>query len=226
MPSALLPLVLLVTWCAPGAESSKPRDAPIYSAASIVNAADNQSGALAPNTIGTIYGKNLAYNTAALTADEVHGGILPTVLTGSAEVRVFINHYPADLYYVSPTQINFLVPPDLLPQPALFQVVIDGQYGTSPPIQFTLAAAAPALFQLDLKNAVATRARPAWRNRGTVGDWTRPDRAAGRKKPTAYCGRAASGGRQSFRASGRSPRGFERHLVCGYRARLRRSISN
>jgi uncharacterized protein (TIGR03437 family) len=158
MPSALLPLVLLVTWCAPGAESSKPRDAPIYSAASIVNAADNQSGALAPNTIGTIYGKNLAYNTAALTADEVHGGILPTVLTGSAEVRVFINHYPADLYYVSPTQINFLVPPDLLPQPALFQVVIDGQYGTSPPIQFTLAAAAPALFQLDLKNAVATRA--------------------------------------------------------------------
>ena len=34
--------------------------APIYDATSIVNAADNQSGALAPNTLGTIYGANLA----------------------------------------------------------------------------------------------------------------------------------------------------------------------
>jgi hypothetical protein len=38
-------------------------EAPGYSTASIVNAADNQAGTLAPNTLATIYGPNLAYGT-------------------------------------------------------------------------------------------------------------------------------------------------------------------
>jgi uncharacterized protein (TIGR03437 family) len=155
MPLALLPLAVLVAWCALGAETPKPRVAPIYSAASIVNAADNQSGALAPNTIGTIYGKNLAYTTVAIGSNDIRGGVLPTVLTGS-EVRVLIGNYPANLYYASPTQINFLVPPNLLPLPVSIQVVIDGLAG--PPIPVTLGATAPGLFQLDFANAVATRA--------------------------------------------------------------------
>ena len=81
------------------------------------------------------------------------GGVLPTVL-GTSETRVFIDNYPADLYYVSPTQINFLVPPNLSAQAAVVQVVIDGLAG--PPIALTLGLAAPGLFQLDLENAVAT----------------------------------------------------------------------
>jgi uncharacterized protein (TIGR03437 family) len=127
--------------------------APIYDATSIVNAADNQSGALAPNTLGTIYGANLAYSTAAITPANIQGGVLPIVL-GSSETEVFVNHYAADLYYVSPSQINFLVPPNMLAGPAVVQVTIDGLAG--PAISFTLAAAAPGLFQLDLQNAVAT----------------------------------------------------------------------
>jgi uncharacterized protein (TIGR03437 family) len=136
-----------------GAEKPEPRVAPIYDAASVVNAADNQSGVLAANTLGTIYGANLAYSTAAITPGDIQGGILPIVL-GASETEVFVNHYPADLYYVSPIQINFLVPPNMTAGAAVVQVTIDGLAG--PAISLTLAAAAPGLFQLDLQNAVAT----------------------------------------------------------------------
>jgi uncharacterized protein (TIGR03437 family) len=155
MRLALLSWALLMAWRMFGAEKPVPRDAPVYTSASIVNAADNQSGALAANTIGTIYGVNLAYSTAAITSSDIQGGVLPTVL-GASETQVFVNNYPADLYYVSPTQINFLVPPNLSAQSAVVQVTIDGLAG--PPIQLTLGAAAPGLFQLDLQNAVATEA--------------------------------------------------------------------
>ena len=157
MPLARFPLALLAVCCMLGAEKPVSQGvsqvAPIYDATSIVNAADNQSGALAPNTLGTIYGANLAYSTAAIAPGNIQGGVLPVVL-GSSETEVFVNHYAADLYYVSPSQINFLVPPNMLAGPAVVQVTIDGLAG--PAISFTLAAAAPGLFQLDLQNAVAT----------------------------------------------------------------------
>lgn len=132
--------------------------APAYTTASVVNAADNQSDVLAPNTIATIYGTNLAYGTAAIGQNNIQSGLLPTVI-GDCETRVFVNNYPADLYYVSPTQINFLVPTNLLPQSATVQVLVDSLAG--PAVQFTLATAAPALFQLDSQNAVATDATGA-----------------------------------------------------------------
>jgi len=154
MPLVRLPLAILFGWCLLGAEKPSPRLAPVYTTASIVNAADNQSGELAPNAIGTIYGANLAYSTAAISLNDIQGGVLPTVL-GASETRVFVNNYPADLYYVSPVQINFLVPPNLLPESAIIQVVVDGLAG--PAIQVNLGLAAPGLFQLDSQNAVATR---------------------------------------------------------------------
>jgi len=130
-------------------------DAPIYSAASIVNAADNQSGTLAPNTIGTIYGQNLAYGTQSLSQDEVQGGVLPTVFPGTG-ARIIIGSVLANLIYVSPTQINFLVPPNLIPGTVNLNVVVDSWAGPSIAIQ--IAAASPALFQLDAQNAIATEA--------------------------------------------------------------------
>ena len=156
MPLALLLLGLMVARCGLGADDAPgPRDAPNYTAASIVNAADNQSDILAPNTIGTIYGVNLAYSTAALTPGDIRGGVLPIVL-GASETSVYVGNFAADLYYVSPTQINFLVPPMLLPGPVTVRVVIDTLYG--PIIPLTLTSAAPGLFQLDAQNAVASRA--------------------------------------------------------------------
>lgn len=129
-------------------------EAPIYSADSLVNSADNQA-VLAPNTIATLYGKNLAYGTQRLTANEIAGGVLPTVFPGTG-VRVLLGGIPANPYYVSPTQINFLVPPNLLPGPLNLWIVVDGLAGPAIPIQ--LAAAAPALFQLDQQTPVTTRA--------------------------------------------------------------------
>jgi uncharacterized protein (TIGR03437 family) len=155
MPLVRFPLALLVVWCMLGADKPVPRVAPLYSTASIVNAADNQSGQLAPNAIGTIYGTNLAYSTAALTQDDIHGGVLPIML-GDSETTVLVDNSPAALFYVSPTQINFLVPPNLLPGPVSVYVDVDSWRG--PLIQLTLAPAAPGLFQLDVHNVVATHA--------------------------------------------------------------------
>ena len=137
------------------ADSPAPRVAPNYTAASIVNAADNQSGALAPNAIATIYGVNLAFSTIGLTPGDVQGGRLPVRL-GTCETMVFVGNYPANLYYVSPTQINFLVPPNMLPVPVPVYVTIDGLHG--PVIDVALGPAAPGLFQLDAQNAIATLA--------------------------------------------------------------------
>ena len=130
-------------------------EAPVYSAASIVNSADNQPGTLAPNTLATIYGQNLAYGTKALTADDVKSGTLPIVFAGTG-VHVLIGNIVANLIYVSPTQINFLVPPNLTIATVDLQVVVDGWAGPAVPIQ--LVTASPALFQLDPQNAIATRA--------------------------------------------------------------------
>jgi uncharacterized protein (TIGR03437 family) len=121
-------------------------EAPVYSAASIVNAGDNQSGTLAPNTLATIYGQNLAYGTQSLTANEVQGGTLPTIFPGTG-ARVIVGSMLASLTYVSPTQINFLVPPNLIPGTVNLNVVVDSWSG--PMVQIQLAAASPALFQLD-----------------------------------------------------------------------------
>jgi uncharacterized protein (TIGR03437 family) len=153
MPSVCFPLALFTVGCALGADKPVPRVAPLYSAASIVNAADNLSGKLAPNAIGTIYGANLAYGTAVLTQNDVHGGVLPIML-GASETTVLIDYSPTALYYVSPTQINFLVPPNILPGPVTVYVDVDSWRG--PLIHITLAPAAPGLFQLDSTIAVAT----------------------------------------------------------------------
>jgi uncharacterized protein (TIGR03437 family) len=138
-----------------GAEKPVARAKPSYSSASIVNAADNQSGQLAPNAIGTIYGTNLAYSTSAVTESDIHGGALPIML-GASETTVIIGNFPAALYYVSPTQINFLVPPNLLPGPVSVYVAVDTWRGPVTPL--TLAPAAPGLFQLDAHNVVASHA--------------------------------------------------------------------
>jgi len=153
MPRAVLLLCFVAARCCLGADAPAPRDAPNYTAASIVNAADNQSNTLAPNTIGTIYGTNLAYSTAGLTAGDIQGGVLPIML-GASETTVYVGAFAADLYYVSPTQVNFLVPPMLLPGPVTVHIMVDTTSG--PMIAMTLAPAAPGLFQLDASNAVAT----------------------------------------------------------------------
>jgi uncharacterized protein (TIGR03437 family) len=127
--------------------------APYYIEASIANTAASIADFYAPNTFVTIYGLNLAHVTKAMTADDISGNMLPTALIGTG-VRVLINQIAADIYYVSPTQINLLIPTLLIGGPATVQVEVDGLAG--PPITIMLGSTAPALFQLDASTALAT----------------------------------------------------------------------
>ncbi len=132
--------------------SGQADDAPSYTAAGIVNAADNQQGPLAPNTLASLYGVRLSYDTLAMSPNDILGGVLPTLLPGTG-VNVAVGNIAAVVYYVSPDQINFLVPSILLPGPSTVQVVLEGHSG--PDVTITLAAVSPALFQLDAQNAIA-----------------------------------------------------------------------
>ncbi len=119
---------------------------PYYTAQSIANSASGTPGPYAPNTFVTIYGQNLAYTTAALSLSDIanSGGRLPVVLAG---VTVEINNVPANIYYVSPTQVNLLIPTSLAAGPAMLQLVVNGLGGPAIPIM--LQNAAPGFFQTD-----------------------------------------------------------------------------
>ena len=60
--------------------------------------------------------------------------------------------------YVSPTQINFLLPTDQSPFPAAATVQVKNPAGTSAALPITVATAAAQLFTSDGKYALATRA--------------------------------------------------------------------
>ena len=80
-----------------------------YPALAAQNAAVPLPGrALAPNSIGTIYPLGIAFGKDTANAfDRPNPLPLPTEL---ADVKVTVNGTPAPLYYVGPTQINFVVP--------------------------------------------------------------------------------------------------------------------
>lgn len=150
MSRALCLLATLVLGSQLWAGDPARNTAPSYSAASIVNSATNVIGALAPNTIATIYGSNLAYSTAAVQPDDVRGGSLPKTLAGT---RVIVGGITASLFYVSPTQINFLIPSLLLPGDFDVWIAREGTQG--PVARITLLDVAPALFQVNANTIIA-----------------------------------------------------------------------
>jgi uncharacterized protein (TIGR03437 family) len=115
--------------------------APAYTAAGFVNASDYSSGPFAPNSVISIFGSSLAWSAQSLTSDDIQAGRLPTSLNG---VEVCVMNSPAPLFYVSPTQINFLMPIDRTENTVNVQVVREGW--TGPAVLITLLEAAPALF--------------------------------------------------------------------------------
>ncbi len=117
---------------------------PAYPVAGIVSAANYQGGPFAPNDVLAIFGTNLSWSEQALGAGDILSGSLPWQL-GNGEVLV--DNWPAPLYYVSPSQINFMVPSNLGPGDVTIQVVREGVIG--PPVTVTLVDAAPELFELN-----------------------------------------------------------------------------
>ena len=120
--------------------------APAYPAAGFVNASDYSGGPFAPNSVLSLFGTNLAWSAQAITAGDVQAGRLPTMLNG-VEVVTSSTGYPVPLLYVSPTQINFLIPINCMAGTVTVRVVREGVTGPAVPI--TLIDAAPALFDYE-----------------------------------------------------------------------------
>ena len=135
------------------ADLSSAANAPSYSAASIVQGASQVSGVLAPNSIVTIYGSGLAFDTYSVATGDLEGGNLPLTLGG---VMVYANGMSCGLFFVSPTQVNFVIP----------YIIVDTQITISlarqslrgPQIRMPAALAAPGIFQWNGNFAVAQHA--------------------------------------------------------------------
>ena len=124
--------------------------APVYSAAGMVNASNYTPGPFAPNSIVSIFGSGLALSAQGLTADDLANHTVPTELSGT---HVYVMNSPAPLLYVSDGQVNFLVPIGQIDGDVTIRVVSPSFSG--PEITVTLVDAAPALFQSDAGYAIA-----------------------------------------------------------------------
>ena len=115
--------------------------APSYSAAGIVNAANFAPGPFAPNSVVSLFGTNLSNSPDGVAATQAMGVSLPAQL---ANVGVYVQNMVAPVLYVSPTQVNFLVPANLAAGTAPVRVVKQGV--TGPTVNIAIVAGAPALF--------------------------------------------------------------------------------
>ncbi len=136
---------------------------PLYTALSIVHGATQTAEALAPNTIATIYGTNLAGSTQSVSTADLVGGNLPESLGG---VSIIVSGYYATLFFVSPTQVNFLVPYNLIASKVPVVLALDGRAG--PTVSIQLNATAPGMFLYNgfviathLSGALISSAAPA-----------------------------------------------------------------
>jgi uncharacterized protein (TIGR03437 family) len=94
--------------------------------------------------IGTIFGTNLA--TVTTNASSLP---LPTILSGTT---VTMNGTAVPLFYVSPGQINFQVPWQLLSS-STATLTVTAPGGTSPAITVSLASASPGIFMINTANS-------------------------------------------------------------------------
>jgi len=106
-----------------------------------------------------LFGTNLSFNTVNLTSDLIVGGKLPTMMGG---IGVYVDGSLAPLLFVSPGQINFLVPITEIPGDALVTVVRQGVNG--PTVSIPLVSAAPQLFTDSNGYVIATD----WNNGNAV----------------------------------------------------------
>jgi uncharacterized protein (TIGR03437 family) len=99
-----------------------------------------QTVTLSPGEIMSVYGQGFSTATAGLTLGP--DGKVATQLAGSS---VLVGGTAAPLLYVSPTQVNFVVPYEIAGgTTAAVQVAAPG--GSTAPASYPVAAAAPALF--------------------------------------------------------------------------------
>ena len=131
-------------------QAGQPANQPKFTAADIVNGASFAVG-MSPGSFISIFGENLAPLTRSWDG-AIQGTALPSQLEG---VSVTVGGKPTYLAFVSPTQLNVLLPADDVTGPAEVKV-------TTPQGSSTATAEiqryAPGLFRnpLDVKSVVAT----------------------------------------------------------------------
>jgi len=116
--------------------------APSFQVTGILNGA-SFSGSVAPYSWVSIKGNGLSAITRSWTTADFTNNNLPTTLSG---VGVTVNGTPAFVSFISPTQINFLVPSNISAGSATVQVTNNGL--TSATQTVTLQPIAPAFFAI------------------------------------------------------------------------------
>ncbi len=120
-------------------------DFPQLTRAGTVNGANMRSRNLAPGSIVSLFGENFS-----VESDSADGFPLPTTLAG---VRVIINGAPAPLLFVSPTQINAIVPND--ERLGRGGVIIQNGLGQNRSVPIEVLNGAPELFIFDTGDVIA-----------------------------------------------------------------------
>jgi uncharacterized protein (TIGR03437 family) len=112
-------------------------------AVTLVANAEGGVAAIAPNTWVEIKGSNLgpAGDTRIWGNSDFVGGQLPTSLDG---LSVTVNGVPAYVYYISPTQVNILTPPNAISGSVPVQVSDNGVIGANFMVQ--AQAESPSFF--------------------------------------------------------------------------------
>ena len=123
----------------------------------VVSAATLQTGAVSPNSWVTVYGSNLGVTTRSWNDTDFNNGGLPFSLDGvSVVLTVFGAPRLAYVGYVSPTQVNFLMPLDATG--TAYQVQIRNSAGISQQVPLTLQPVAGQILTFDGKYAAASHA--------------------------------------------------------------------
>jgi uncharacterized protein (TIGR03118 family) len=136
----------------PGAEQhgllGSIQSSPSFATTNVANGATFGSS-IAPNTwVSILKGGELATITRSWAATDFTGTTMPTILSG---ISVQVNGNAVPVSYVSPTQINFLMPPNLSAGSVTVQSANNGLKSAS--VTATLAATAPSFFTLGAVDA-------------------------------------------------------------------------
>ena len=122
----------------------------------IVSSATLVAGNVAPSSWVTIFGTNLSATTRAWAASDFQNGVMPFTVDG-VSVMLNVNNTPRVAYvgYVSPTQINFLLPDNAGAGATTVQV--KNPAGTSTAQTITVAAGGQ-MFTSDGKSVLGAHA--------------------------------------------------------------------
>ncbi len=124
----------------PSGTAGAPIIPPIITSMNSASACGGYAGEVAPGGWMEVHGTTLATDTRSWTSADFNGNIAPTSLDGTS---VSIAGQNAVLDYISPTQVNALVPLNVSPGTQTVQVTATS--GTSPAISVTVNAAQPGL---------------------------------------------------------------------------------